>query len=355
MMSIVIETQTELPARIARHTALPPAVSVIIPAYSVAQYIGEAIRSVLAQTRKDFEIIVINDGSPDTEELERMLEPFREHFVYIKQDNRGAAAARNAGLYVARGEFVGFLDADDTWEPDFLRSQLDFIATHGRCDFVYADAQLVGETPHAGKTYMETTPSKGEVTFESLITARCNVITSGVVARRQMILDVGLFDEHLLRAHDFDLWLRMLRHGARGAYQRKVLLSYRVRRDSLSGNAVQRVERELEAYDKIERHLELTVPERGLIAGMVRRLNADLRIERGKDKLSLREFDAAAEEFRSSYRFRRNWKLPLVLLALHVAPNTLLRVYTGRRGQWARHAERIKRVCAHLISGPFGS
>ncbi|HEY0546864.1 MAG TPA: glycosyltransferase family A protein [Pyrinomonadaceae bacterium] len=332
-MNTVTETQAEMhaPARIARHAAVPPAVSVIIPAYEVAPYINEALDSVLAQEFKDYEIIVINDGSPDTAELERVLEPYREHLVYLKQNNRGAAAARNAGLYVARGEFVAFLDADDFWQPDFLASQMEFLKAHEACDLVYADARLFGETPHAGRTYMQTTPSKGAVTFESLVTARCNVITSGVVARRQVILDVGLFDEQLKRAHDFDLWLRVVRHGASAAYQKKVLLNYRVRLDSLSGDSIQRIERELKVYTKIESQLDLTPDERELISREIQRIQAALKIERGKLCLARQEFEMAAREFREAYRLRRNLKLALIMLMLRLAPHSLLRMYQKHR------------------------
>ncbi len=329
----LMEAQTETPQRITRHTAVPPAVSVIIPAYNVAPYIAEALDSVLAQTFKDYEIIVINDGSPDTTELERVLEPYRAHIVYLKQENRGAASARNTGLYVARSEFIAFLDADDWWLPDFLHSQLDFIKHHPKCDLVYANATIFGETQLAGSTYMKTAPSKGEVTFESLVTARCNVITSGVVARRQLIMDVGMFDEDLLRAHDFDLWLRMVRHGGHAAYQKKVLLNYRVRPDSLSGDSIQQVERELEAFDKIERHLDVTPEEHQLMAGVVQRLKADLRIEHGKLHLIRGEFEAATSEFRTAQNLYPKWKLPLVLLMLRVAPQLLLRVYRSRRAR----------------------
>jgi glycosyltransferase involved in cell wall biosynthesis len=353
-MSSLVETHSNMPARIARHSARPPAVSVIIHAYNVSQYISEALESVVAQEFRDYEIIVINDGSADTPELERVLEPLREDIVYLKQNNRGAAAARNTALFVARGEFVAFLDADDSWHPDFLSSQMSFIGSRKNCDLVYADACLFGESPLAGKTYMQTTPSKGEVTFESLLTARCNVITSGVVARRQAILDVGLFDEDLLRAHDFDLWLRMLRHGTRAAYQKKILLNYRIRSDSLSGDAIQRVERELEAYDKIERHLELTTREKGLIAKMVRRLQADLRIEQGKAALTRKEYETAAVEFRASFGIRRNWKLPFVLTALRISPEMLLQVYLKRRTHVGPYIERIRRAILFLVSGVLG-
>src|SRR5262252_9042330 len=86
-----------------------PTVSIIVPAYNVAPFISETLDSVFSQTFKDFEVIVINDGSPDTRELESTLERYLDRITYLKQANRGAAAARNAGLAVARGEFVAFL------------------------------------------------------------------------------------------------------------------------------------------------------------------------------------------------------------------------------------------------------
>jgi glycosyltransferase involved in cell wall biosynthesis len=76
-------------------------VSVIVPAYRAAPYIGAAIDSVLAQTFKNYEIIVVNDGSPDTGDLETVLEPFRDRIVYLRQENQGVSAARNAGIRAA--------------------------------------------------------------------------------------------------------------------------------------------------------------------------------------------------------------------------------------------------------------
>jgi len=95
-------------------------VSIIIPAYNVAPYIGETLDSVFAQTFADYEVIVINDGSPDTEDLERALARFIDRINYLKQENRGASVARNTGLHAARGQFIAFLDADDVWLPNSL-------------------------------------------------------------------------------------------------------------------------------------------------------------------------------------------------------------------------------------------
>ncbi|MDZ4673939.1 MAG: glycosyltransferase [Gemmatimonadota bacterium] len=89
------------------------AVSVVIPAWNVAEHIGEAVRSVLAQTFRNWELIVINDGSPDTAALERALAPYRDRLTYLVQENRGPGEARNTGLAAARGTWIAFLDGDD--------------------------------------------------------------------------------------------------------------------------------------------------------------------------------------------------------------------------------------------------
>ncbi len=121
-----------------------PAVSVIVPAYNVAPFIGEALASIFAQTFKDYEVIVINDGSPDTPELERAIEPFRSRITYIRQANRGVSAARNAGIRVARAAFVAHLDPDDAWEPDYLSEQLAVLANDPSIDVLYPDAWIFG-------------------------------------------------------------------------------------------------------------------------------------------------------------------------------------------------------------------
>src|SRR6266446_7561688 len=165
-----------------------PKVTIIIPAYNVAPYIGETLDSVFAQTFADYEIIVINDGSPDTEDLERALARFIDRINYLKQENRGASAARNAGLHAARGEFVAFLDADDLWLPNYLDEQMKFIRERG-CDLACADAEYFGATTHDAPTYMtllmDSAPAFGDVTFLELVAAERSLITSGVVARRE--------------------------------------------------------------------------------------------------------------------------------------------------------------------------
>src|SRR5260221_785574 len=111
--------EIHLPSATQSLTARPaddvPTVSVVIPAYNVARYISETLESVFAQTFTDYEVIVVNDGSPDTEDFEQAIAPYLNRILYLKQENLGASVARNTGLQAARGEFIAFLDADDLW------------------------------------------------------------------------------------------------------------------------------------------------------------------------------------------------------------------------------------------------
>ncbi len=310
-----------------------PEVSVIIPAYNVASFIGETLDSVFAQTFVDYEVIVINDGSPDTDEFERAIAPYRERIRYIRQENGGASSARNAGLRVAAGEFIAFLDADDVWSPDYLAAQLQFMHNEG-CDLVCADAMITGDSHDAGQTYMTTlmasAPAKGEVTFLELVSAEKSLITSGVVARRDQILDVGLFDLTLRNAQDFDLWLRLARHGARLAYQRRVLLEYRTRQGSLTGDAINSHLREFRVFDRIEQSYPLSPAERVEVSSVIRKRRALLEYELGKLYLLPGEFDRARESFSRANNLERNWKPRVALWLTRLAPRLLQTVYLHR-------------------------
>ena len=313
--------------------AATPLISVIIPAYNVAPYIGETLDGVFAQTFTNFEVIVVNDGSPDTEEFERAVQPYSERVRYLKQENRGASAARNAGLRAARGELVAFLDADDVWSPNYLDEQLNFMREFD-CDLSCADAMIFGVSADAGRTYMESlmeaAPSRGRVTFLELVNADRSLITSGVLARRDQILEVGLFDEALRNAQDLDLWLRLARHGARIAYQRRVLLHYRSRPNSLTGDAINSHQRELRVFDKIEQSYEFTPSERAEVASLIRSRRALLEYELGKLHLLPGDFAQARESFAKANSLKPGWKSGLALLLTHVAPRLLQTLYVAR-------------------------
>lgn len=310
-----------------------PRISVVIPAYNVAPYIGETLASVFAQTFTDYEVILVNDGSLDTENLERALEPYAGRLRYLKQENAGASAARNQGLRTARGDLIAFLDADDLWLPNYLEEQLKFLREHD-CDLVCADAMIFGDSPDAGRTYMEslmeTAPPVGEVTFLDLVSGERSLITSGVLARRKLIFEVGLFDEALRNAQDFDLWLRLARHGARLAYHRQLLLRYRGRTNSLTGDATNSLTRELRVLDKIEQSYNLTAVEIAEISPVIRYRKAMLQFELGKLLVAQGEIKRAREAFASANNSRWNWKMMAALWFSRLAPGLFQALYLRR-------------------------
>ncbi len=305
-----------------------PRVSVVIPAYNVAPYIAASLSSVLAQTYRNFEVIVINDGSADA--LETALEPYRGQIHYIEQANLGAGPARNAGILQARGELVAFLDGDDLWRPDFLASQVAFLDAHNY-DLVYADARIFGESALAGRTFMQDSPSAGEANFASLLGHRCNVITSGTVARRQALLDAGLFEWENVRGQDFNMWLRMAHQGARFGYQKKVLLDYRVRLDSHSGNSVQRLERNINTLQRTTCTMQLNAEEQHIRQTQLAWLENLLRIEKGKSFLLQGDFTAARTAFAQANGYRKSIRLQTIIWLLRWSPRLLLKIYRAQR------------------------
>lgn len=309
-----------------------PLVSVVVPAYNAAAFVCETLDSVLAQTVKNYEIIVVNDGSPDTLLLETRLENYFENIVYIKQKNGGTASARNAAVLEARGEFLAFLDADDIWFPEYLDEQLKALEDKN-CDLIYADALMFGAVRNRRETFMKNSPSRGAVKCESLIEGVCNVITSGTIVRRDKVLECGAFDERLPRIgmEDFDLWFRLLKSGARLDYQRRVLLKYRVSPIGLSGSNVARARRAVVALDTLERKHELDEPEREAMARRRKSAVAELELETGKLNLARENYDEARADFSRADRYYGSLKLKIVRLVLRVKPELVLKLFKKLR------------------------
>ena len=127
-----------------------PQVSVVIPAYNCAAYVGQACDSVLSQTYTDWEIIVVDDGSKDDTRL--VLDKYGDRRVrYVYQENQGVSLARNHGIQLARGEFVAFLDADDFFLPDKLASQIAVFAAQPNLGIVHSGWRLVNSIGEAIK------------------------------------------------------------------------------------------------------------------------------------------------------------------------------------------------------------
>ncbi|HEX6626160.1 MAG TPA: glycosyltransferase family A protein [Pyrinomonadaceae bacterium] len=305
--------------------------SVIIPAYNAAAYIGGALESVFAQTFEDYEVIVVNDGSPDTPALERALAPYAGRIAYVEQENRGPSGARNAAIEAARGHYVALLDSDDEWLPEYLAEQVGMFEADPRLDMVYADAELFGDSSLAGKTFMESAPSRGPVTFESLLRYESSIITSGTVARKQALVEAGLFDEAFVRCEDFDLWLRLAHRGGRISYQRRVLARHRAHAGSLAADPILMVEAQIRVLEKSLHLQPLTAAQRELIERQRLNCSAQIDLERGRRHFAGGEYEQASAALRRANDFYRSRRLRLVLWALRAAPGVLSSVARARQ------------------------
>lgn len=192
-----------------------PLVSVIMPTYNHAKFIGKAIESVLSQTYKNFEMIIIDNYSEDdTEKIVASYEDDR--IIYLKFKNNGIiAASRNHGIKHSHGEYVAFLDSDDFWHKQKLEKQLPHFGTPEIIG-VASNAVLVSETPYYRKDNLARS-KRGYVDYKYRdILNRNRIMTSSLIVRRDMLDQSGLFDEDKTFSfiEDWELWLRMARYGS---------------------------------------------------------------------------------------------------------------------------------------------
>lgn len=206
-------------------SAAGPRVSVVIPCYNAERVLGRALDSVLAQTRPADEIIVVDDGSSDgSAELVAAKYP---QITLIRQENQGPAAARNAGLKRATGEFVAFLDADDAWLPYKLALQVPILAEHR--DVGVVCGPTIWAEPSAAHTYagshdaLVSPPAGYRTRPVASIFADHRIRTSAALVRRSACEQVGPLDESLRSSEDTDFFLRLVAAGWQVAYTRAPL------------------------------------------------------------------------------------------------------------------------------------
>lgn len=188
-------------------TTETPAVSVVIPAYNAAWCVRTAVDSVLAQSCRDFEVIVVDDGS--TDDTARVLASYGERIRVVTKPNGGLSSARNAGIDAARGTFVAFLDADDRWFPDKLARQLALMAQRPTLAFCSTAARV--EDPDGRAINEWRCIHCDQPTLEAIFGANAFVAGSGsaVLARREALTRAGPFDESLRSLEDIDMWMRL--------------------------------------------------------------------------------------------------------------------------------------------------
>jgi len=242
-----------------------PQVSVVIPTYNRATLIGETLDSVLAQTYRDFEVIVVDDGSTDN--TPAVINAGYKGLVrYIRQENAGQAAARNTGIRIANGTYIAFLDDDDLWLPHKLARQMPLFESNPATVWVYCDAQVFDDTtgqPLHNFSQINP-PHAGQVAHHLL--QRDFIASPTPIIRRAIFEKVGYFDESGLirRREDWEMWLRIAAVYTVD-YLPEVLARYRVH----SGSATQ-TESAYEVYQSRAAVIERAVAFAPQIYGPIR-------------------------------------------------------------------------------------
>lgn len=184
-----------------------PRVSVIIPTYNRAQFISSAIGSVLSQTYRDFELIVVDDGSTDG--TDKVVAAFDDpRLIYLPQANRGRSNARNKALASARGDYIAFLDSDDLYLPGKLALQVEYMDEHPEAGMIYTSARCIDE--HGGDLPMRYEATKsGRIYKHIAFFLPVTITLPTVMVRRELFSEVGGFDEAMSRFEDTDMWRRL--------------------------------------------------------------------------------------------------------------------------------------------------
>jgi len=209
-----------------------PEVSVIIPTYNSARYLGEAVDSVLEQSYKDIEVLVIDDGS--TDETESVMSKYGPPVRYIRQKNGGVSVARNRGIEESVGRYIAFLDADDTWLSNKLERQISALKANDGYRFCYSD--FIPVTQDLKPLVVERLDPQGKALDDLLL--RGNVVGSicTVLCERSLFDSVGGFDSSLSQCADWDMWVR-LAGMTNFLYLKDRLVTYRKHDTNMSGNA----------------------------------------------------------------------------------------------------------------------
>ena len=182
-----------------------PSVSVIIPTFNRSRWLIRALRSVLKQTFRDYEVIVVDDGSSD--DTYQALTSYMPMIRYVHQEvNRGVSAARNSGIRRAAAPWIAFLDSDDYWLEDKLSVQMEFLERNKGTLICQTEEIWIRDGRRVNPRRKHRKPS-GDIFTQSL--KLCLVSPSSVVLKSSLLDEIGLFDESLPAAEDYDLWLRI--------------------------------------------------------------------------------------------------------------------------------------------------
>lgn len=316
-----------------------PAVSVIMAAYNVAPYIGEAIESALAQTFTDFELIVVNDGSTDTTGTIADRYAARDDRVrVVHQINGGISSARNHGLRIAGGDVFAILDSDDVWEPGYLAAQMAILHERPEVDVVTGNAWFLGSSLD-GQLARPCPDPRPQPSLAGMLADETAIFIMSVF-RRRVFETIGPFDEGLRTNEDYDYWLRVACAGFIFHRNDRPLGFYRRRDDSLSASELRMLPGILEVFRKlrprlVDRPAELAILDRQMTRFETERVAAEARLA-----IETGDFATASHLLVTLHARRGGAALRMVALMARWAPVILSALYGVHRARLASRAAR---------------
>ncbi len=307
-----------------------PVVSIIMPAYNVEPFVDAAVASVRAQTFRDFELLVVDDGSTDgtAAVVERHVGEDRRVRL-LGQANAGISAARNLALRHARGALIAILDSDDTWTPAYLESQVRVLEQRPDVDIVSGNAWFQGG-PQDGRTAAPTPDPRADPDLSALLQDETSVFIMSVF-RREVIDSVGGFDESFRSNEDYDLWIRAAMAGFRFTRTNTPAGYYRRRDDSLSADELRMLNGILRVYAKTRPALANRPEALAILDRQVRRFETE-RVAALARQALLAGDRAGIERWVTDLHHRRGGLLLLFArLAARRFPGLLTRAYEVRQ------------------------
>jgi hypothetical protein len=303
----------------------PPTFSVVIAARDAVESISEAVESALTQTQQAIEVIVSDDGSIDG--TAEALTPYRDRITYLRNDHGGVAAARNAALEVARGEFFAVLDADDRYLPERLEALGELAMARPDLDLLCTDALLEHEGRVVG-TFGEGCPFAVEEQRAAIL-ERCFCAWPAV--RRKTLVAAGAFDESLRTGSDWECAIRLLFSGAVAGLVDDPLYSYRVHDRSLTADRVGTLNDRVAFLEQAGRSYALGPTERAALSRSLTRQRAALVLTEAEAALREQADDARRRALAAARSPGVAMRSRIAAAAAAIAPRTAARALARSR------------------------
>jgi glycosyltransferase involved in cell wall biosynthesis len=320
-------------------SAITPAFSVVVPAFNAAATLRGTIESVLAQSRPDLELLVVDDCSSDeTPEIVRSFRSDSRVRLLSRSTNGGVSAARNQAIHEATAPVVAFLDSDDLWLPNYLERMGSALDARADAALAYTEAWMLDSRTgefHRRTTSFKVQPGPDEPPAErgALIAAllQSNFVFCSAAVRREVFDQIGVFDESMPAAEDYDLWMRIAVSGMRMVRVKEPLVVYRRSAGTLSSDAVRLEQNRREVFRRVAESADVPERTRSLAAKQVARADRRLAIFSGRRRV------------RSPlYRMRRRF-------------STAKQRYLGRLVRRPRAPDQIANAFAEFRSDPPGA